>query len=136
MAVWNGNLNSTDGRLVHRINWLIFCSIDGLIKDRIFDEVDVLSTIDDCLFFDQLSNIFDNSDVGPDWLDPDPDPQNFINPDPDPVRILVNKITKISKHLSIFKSRKKLNFQPSANISSAPTFFRFSLEKYNFLRKI
>ena len=50
------------------------------------------------------------SDVDPDWLypDPDADPQNLINPDqdPDPGRIQVNKISKFSKHLLIFKSKK------------------------------
>ena len=62
---------------------------------------------------------------------PDPDPQNYINPDPDPGRIKVNKITKFSKHLLIFKSKKTFNFQVTNLL-----FFKFRLEKYNLLRKI
>ena len=60
--------------------------------------------------------------MDPDWLypDSDPDPQNLINPDPG--RIQVNKITKFSKHLLIFKSKKigmsSVRGWASANISS------------------
>ena len=62
-------------------------------------------------------NIFvKSSDVYPDWSYPDPDP------DPDPGRIQINKITKFSKHLLIFKSKKKslswVRKWPSANIST------------------
>ena len=50
-----------------------------------------------------------NSDVDPDRLNSDPDPQNLMNTDPDPVRIQVNKIPKlISKH--IFKVKKNFLF--------------------------
>ena len=52
-------------------------------------------------------------------------------PDPDPVRIQVNKINKFSKHLLVFKSQG-MHLLPK---TSAPTFFRFRLKKYNFLRK-
>ena len=68
-----------------------------------------------------------SSDMDPDRLYPDPDPQYLINPDPDPVRIQVNKITKFSKHSLIFKS-----LLPK---TSAPPFYRFRLEKYYFQKE-
>ena len=71
------------------------------------------------------------SDLDPDWLYPDPDPQNLMNPDP--VRIQVNKITKlISKHL--FKVKKKIIiFKSEPKPERLATFL--GSEKYNFLRK-
>ena len=62
------------------------------------------------------------SDVDPDWLYPDPDPQNLVSPDPnpdldpDPGRIQVNKIIKFSKHLLILKSQKNFYFQVTLNV--------------------
>ena len=47
------------------------------------------------------------------------------------IRIQVNKITKFTKHLLILKSKKISTFKVTLNI----LFFRFRLEKYNFLRK-
>ena len=53
--------------------------------------------------------------------------QNLINLDPYPGRIQVNKISKFSKHLVIFKT---------FNFKSLWTYFflRFRLETFNFLR--
>ena len=64
--------------------------------------------------------------------DVDPDP------DPDPGRIQVNKITKFSKHILIFKSKKnryELSEEVAVSKHQHLLFFRFRLEKYNFLRK-
>ena len=53
----------------------------------------------------------EGSDVDPDWLYPDPDPN------PDPGRIQVHKISKFSKHLLIFESKKKtFNFQVTLHL--------------------
>ena len=53
-----------------------------------------------------ISQLISGSDVDPDWL----------YPDPDPGRIQVNKTTKFTKHLLIFKSKKNFNFQVTLNL--------------------
>ena len=50
----------------------------------------------------------------------------------DCIRVQVNKISKFSKHLLIFKSQQKtFNFQVTLNL----LFLRFRLQTYNFLRQ-
>ena len=74
--------------------------------------------------------------MDPDWSYPDPDPTNLINPDPG--RIQVNEITKFSKHLLIFKSKKnryELSEEVGVSKHQHLLFLRFRLKKYNFLRK-
>ena len=54
------------------------------------------------------------------------------------IRIQVNKITKFSRHLLIVKSQQqkvRVEWGCGRQQTSAPTFFRFKLEKYDFLRK-
>ena len=60
------------------------------------------------------------------------------DPDPDPGRIQVNKITKFLKHfISFLKEKKRYELSEEVAVSKHQhrLFFRFKLEKYNFLRK-
>ena len=82
------------------------------------------------------------SDVDPHWLYAEPDPQSFINADPvpdsdlDPERSGSGTIKSPNWFQAIFYKSRKKSFQICAWTLKINYFFRFRLEKYNFLGKI
>ena len=104
---------------IHSFHFSVYGSFDYI--KRCVHIIQIYTIVNDCCKNDQFNYVLSQIDVDPDWLYPDPDPQNLINPDPDPDpgRIQVNKITKFSKHLLIGKSQK--NFYTSSH--SERTFF-------------
>mgnify|MGYP007048729371 CR=1 FL=1 len=67
------------------------------------------------LAFDSFKCCVYSSDVDPDWLYADQDPQNLMNPDPFQIQIQVNKITKLNSKLLKFKKSFLVLLKPSAN---------------------